>query len=487
MSHVFIAHVEEDADVALQIALGLEEAGYRTWCYEVDSIPGTSYIVRTGEAVEQSQALVIVISPHSLGSSQVTKEVVRAHESAKHFVPILRDITHAEFQKRQPEWREAIGSATSIRIPGEGVATIVPLVIHGLRALNIHPASKPDSKRIDLIRKTMGELRSRGISGKGMEPVRPAKPVEEAKGKRKTKPLLIALGSLAVVAIITVVAILLSGGSGKEEGVLPKPTPTPTATQAYTTPTPTSKPTATPVPTSSSTPTTTRTPAPTSSLTAPPTTGPDLIIQEITWSPNVPTAGQSVSFAVTVTNQGKAEAKSFYVYYYVDGSYKNSTSVYSIAAGATRTVSFTWSAETGTHTIKGVADYTDLVAEGNESNNALEIAFSGAVIPDLIIQEITWSPTNPSTGQKVDFTVTIKNQGSGACAGSYTNFYVDGSYQGKLYPLGSLYPGQTGTAIFAWTSAKAGTHIVRFLADYDNKVVESDESNNAKEVTLVIP
>jgi hypothetical protein len=30
MSHIFIAHVEEDADIALEIALSLEEAGFRT-------------------------------------------------------------------------------------------------------------------------------------------------------------------------------------------------------------------------------------------------------------------------------------------------------------------------------------------------------------------------------------------------------------------------------------------------------------------------
>jgi len=485
MSHVFIAHVEEDADVALQIALGLEEAGYRTWCYEVDSIPGTSYIVRTGEAVEQSLAVVIVISPNSLGSAQVTKEVVRAHESAKHFVPVLRDITHAEFQKRQPEWREAIGSATSIRIPGEGVATIVPLIIDGLRALKIHPASKPDSKRIDLIHRTMGELRSRVISGKGVEPVRPAKPVAEAKGKRKTKPLLIALGSLAVIAIIAVVAILLSGGFGNEEGVLPNPTPTPTVTQAYPTPTPTSKPTATLTSTASSTPTPTRTPGPTSSPATLPTTGPDLVILDMTWSPTVPIAGYEVTFTVSVTNQGKAEAKSFYGYFYVDGSYQNSYSVYSLAAGATTKLNFRWSAETGTHTVKAVADYTDLVAESNESNNALEITFSGAVISDLIIQNIVWSPTNPSSGQDVTFTVTVKNQGTGACGGSYTTRSIDGASP-TFHSIGSVYPGQTATVIFTW-KATAGTHIVRFVADYENDVVESDESNNAKEVTLVIP
>ena len=102
MSDIFISHVEEDADIALTIALGLEEAGYTAWSYELDSIPGPSYLVQTGEAVEASQVIVVVISPHSLGSRQVTSEVVRAHETNKRFIPVLRNITHAEFQKRQP-------------------------------------------------------------------------------------------------------------------------------------------------------------------------------------------------------------------------------------------------------------------------------------------------------------------------------------------------------------------------------------------------
>jgi hypothetical protein len=142
MSHIFVAHVEEDADIALGIALGLEEAGYRTWCYEVDSVVGTSYIVRTGEAVAESEAVAVIISTHSLNSSQVTKEVVRAHESGRNFLPILRGISHVGFQQRQPEWREAIGSATSINMPEEGIASLVPLVIEGVKSLGIktsHP------------------------------------------------------------------------------------------------------------------------------------------------------------------------------------------------------------------------------------------------------------------------------------------------------------------------------------------------------------
>ena len=110
MSHIFISHCEEDAEIALEIAISLEKVGYTTWCYELDSIPGPSYLIQTGQAIEQAQSVVLIILPHSVGSRQVTNEVVRAHESGKYFIPILQDITHIEFQNRQPEWREAVGS-----------------------------------------------------------------------------------------------------------------------------------------------------------------------------------------------------------------------------------------------------------------------------------------------------------------------------------------------------------------------------------------
>lgn len=157
MSHIFISHVEEDADIALEVALGLEEAGYTTWCYELDSIPGPSYLLQTGQAIEQSEAVVIVISPHSLGSHQVTREIVRAYEGAKRFIPLLRDITHVEFQNRQPEWREAVGAATSISISQEGLAGVITRVVDGLKALGIQPSSQADTARIERIRKMLVE------------------------------------------------------------------------------------------------------------------------------------------------------------------------------------------------------------------------------------------------------------------------------------------------------------------------------------------
>jgi len=196
VSHIFISHVEEDADVTLEIALGLEEAGYTTWFYELDSIPGPSYLLQTGQAIEQSEAVVLVISPHALGSRQITKEVVRAHESDKQFIPMLRDITHVEFQNRQPEWRAAVGAAASVQIPPEGVVSILTRVADGLKALGILPASTIDAKRVDRIRKELDRLTSRvmPVRGRkdhadvGMEAALPGQPVAAVKRAAPRKP-----------------------------------------------------------------------------------------------------------------------------------------------------------------------------------------------------------------------------------------------------------------------------------------------------------
>ena len=137
--YVFISHIEEDADVALEIAKGLDEAGYHTWFYERDSVPGVSYLLTIGKAIERSKVIIVLVSPASLGSNQVTSEIIRAHEARKHFIPILRDITHIKFQQRQPEWRAAFGSATSISIQKKDVSELIPRVIAGLKQLGIQP------------------------------------------------------------------------------------------------------------------------------------------------------------------------------------------------------------------------------------------------------------------------------------------------------------------------------------------------------------
>ena len=249
MSDVFIAHVEENAEVALEIALGLEETGYTTWCYEVDSIPGPSYLIQTGQAVEQSKVVVLVVSPHSVGSRQVTKEVIRAHESGKEFIPLLRGITHIEFQNRQPEWREAVGAAASIVVPPEGVAGIFPRIIDGLKALGIHPRVKAKPARIAQIRKVLSKppVPTRKLEPEAIAAEIPtAKAAEEARGRQKW--IWLALIASAIIAL-SVMGVIFLATRTPPPPPAPAPAPPPPPTPAPAPPAPEPPPPPAPAPT----------------------------------------------------------------------------------------------------------------------------------------------------------------------------------------------------------------------------------------------
>ena len=137
MSDIFISHVEEDASIAMAVGRELETSGYTTWLYERDSLPGVAYLLQTGEAISQSQAFVLIISPDSVVSNQVTAEVVRAHESNVPFLPLLHGISHLEFQESQPVWRQALGAATSIEIFQENIQDAVRRIVGGLKAMGV--------------------------------------------------------------------------------------------------------------------------------------------------------------------------------------------------------------------------------------------------------------------------------------------------------------------------------------------------------------
>ena len=143
VTDIFISHVEEDSAAALQISDALEAAGYSTWCYERDSVPGPSYLLQTADAIDRSKAVVVIVSPHSLGSHQMTKELVRGQQGAKPFVPVMISMSRAKFAARQPEWIEAIGNATSIEVPRGGLASVLPRIVAGIEALDFEASGEP--------------------------------------------------------------------------------------------------------------------------------------------------------------------------------------------------------------------------------------------------------------------------------------------------------------------------------------------------------
>ena len=192
-----------------------------------------------------------------------------------------------------------------------------------------------------------------------------------------------------------------------------------------------------------------------------------------------------MTFTVTIKNQGFGNAGSFYVYYFIDGAQKDYDYLSSLSASGISSQTFTWSAQTGTHTVKAVADYNGSVPESDETNNQKEVTFSGTQPIDLIIQDITWYPADPSTGQTVTFTVIIKNRGFGNAGSFWVYYFIDGAQEDYDY-LSSLSASDISSWTFNW-SAQTGTHTVKAVADYDGWVPESNETNNDKAITIVVP
>jgi hypothetical protein len=259
-------------------------------------------------------------------------------------------------------------------------------------------------------------------------------------------------------------------------GSMPTPTSSPKPTASHT-PMPTPTPTVTPSPTPTRTPnaTPTITPSPT------PISLPDLIVQDITWSPTNPSAGDTVTFTVTIKNKGNSGAGSSTVKYYVDGSQVDFDLINLITSGGVATQTFTWSTQSGTHVIKAIADYYDVVHESNEANNEKQVAFSGPAPIDLIIEGLSWSSPD-----EIIFSFSVTNQSVSSWAKSFiVRCSVDGSYVVDS-PVPSLYPRETVLVTYHW-DARLGNHKFKAIVDYNNSVPESDETNNMIEVPFSVP
>jgi subtilase family serine protease len=202
---------------------------------------------------------------------------------------------------------------------------------------------------------------------------------------------------------------------------------------------------------------------------------PDLIISSITWTPTSPSRGDPVVISVVMKNQGNAQSPACKVNLYIDGAPRGLQDVFGINPGLTATKTYNWVAQPGQHTIKGVADESKQVKEGNEENNELTVTFSTEP-PDLTVTNLTWEPLNPSKNDTVTFTTTVKNQGTGRSDACQMAYYIDGDYKSTI-TVSPLDIDTSSNVTFTWV-AQTDMHSVKVIIDFHNMVAESDENNN---------
>ena len=128
------------------------------------------------------------------------------------------------------------------------------------------------------------------------------------------------------------------------------------------------------------------------------TLSPDLAIDNITWSPKIPSQGDAFTIDVTIVNQGTYASNGCYLSYYVDGSHQGNHHITEIEPGGTVTRSFSWTLVNSLQTFKITIDEDNRVPENDESNNEKTVVIPA---PDLVIESITYSPDDFTENSKI--------------------------------------------------------------------------------------
>ena len=81
---VFISHAASDRDLAKYVAAHLSEAGFDVWDPEEHLLPGDNLPLKVGEALEQADAMIVLVSPEAANSEWVRQEINYALASPKY-------------------------------------------------------------------------------------------------------------------------------------------------------------------------------------------------------------------------------------------------------------------------------------------------------------------------------------------------------------------------------------------------------------------
>jgi subtilase family serine protease len=159
----------------------------------------------------------------------------------------------------------------------------------------------------------------------------------------------------------------------------------------------------------------------------------------------------------------------------------------------------------GSHTVTVVADYLNQVTESNENNNTATYTFTvtGPTLPDLAPYTPSgWSgplvvSTQPgNTTSATTFTTTdtvyidwaCLNQGGVAINNAFSvELLLDGAQVHTWSPGVPLNPNfYTDINDYSLGQLAAGTHTATVVADYQNTVTESNETNNTAAYTFTV-
>ncbi|MFE9609091.1 CARDB domain-containing protein [Streptomyces sp. NPDC006012] len=218
---------------------------------------------------------------------------------------------------------------------------------------------------------------------------------------------------------------------------------------------------------------------------------PDLVVNDLSWTPASPDETDTVTVQATVRNAGTAASPASTVNVSVDGTVAGSAPVGALAAGATATVPVgIGKRATGSYTVSAVVDPTDTVPELDNTNNSRtatnKLTVAQAPGPDLEVTGVTTNPASPAAGAAVSFTVAVHNRGTAAVpSGTVTRLVAGGQTLGGT--AGAIAAGATQQVAIGGTwTATSGAVVLAATADATNTVAETNETNNVFSRSIVV-
>jgi subtilase family serine protease/PKD repeat protein len=217
---------------------------------------------------------------------------------------------------------------------------------------------------------------------------------------------------------------------------------------------------------------------------------PNLVVTDITLAAP-PVAGVPNVATARLTNVGNSATGIFNIKWFLDGQEVGYGSHAPLGPGQTSSdnVFLRWTPSSSSFLVRYDADVDRFVSESDERDNSYQALYLNGTrqsLADLIVQDLSFN-NSPRVGVETIVTATLRNGGSASSGGFNIRWFLDGQEVG-YGGHSSLAPGQTSgdNVRFFWTPSSTGSHRIRYEADVDGHVVESNEINGTFEESVTV-
>ncbi|MGE0825759.1 MAG: toll/interleukin-1 receptor domain-containing protein [Candidatus Binatia bacterium] len=123
---VFISHSSKDISAARQLAQRLAKAGVKVWLPEDEILPGDNWAKKVGQALEESNLMVVLVTAHAFESEWLKEEIQYAltaeqyqgrlipvflgseSEAATDMPWILRKLNPVQIKGSDDDWQQVV-------------------------------------------------------------------------------------------------------------------------------------------------------------------------------------------------------------------------------------------------------------------------------------------------------------------------------------------------------------------------------------------